>query len=162
MFLIWIIPSAVAQNAETMIVVGAHASPARSGCPIDDGTQVRFFDGFAGSSFLSVAGGTVSDVFRRDAIQGPMTIISLSPFVGTSPVSSTVSHGLLTLGRPEPGSAAWRLHQLECQLAMDILRECRRPRQAWYNDLTRRRIVPAHMGCGDAGMYRVLGPRDVS
>ncbi|KAI0137548.1 major facilitator superfamily domain-containing protein [Xylariales sp. AK1849] len=65
MFLIWIIPSAVAQNAETMLVV-------------------RFLDGFAGSSFLSVAGGTVSDVFRRDAIQGPMTIISLSPFIGPS------------------------------------------------------------------------------
>ncbi|KAK6083201.1 major facilitator superfamily transporter [Seiridium cupressi] len=65
MFLVWIIPSAVARNAETMIVV-------------------RFFDGFAGSSFLSVAGGTVSDVFRRDAIQAPMTIISLSPFIGPS------------------------------------------------------------------------------
>ncbi|ETS82306.1 hypothetical protein PFICI_07308 [Pestalotiopsis fici W106-1] len=65
MFTIWIIPSAVAQNAETMIVA-------------------RFFDGFAGSAFLSVAGGTVSDVFRRDAIQGPMTIISLSPFIGPS------------------------------------------------------------------------------
>ncbi|KAH6639908.1 major facilitator superfamily domain-containing protein [Truncatella angustata] len=62
MFLIWIIPSAVAKNAETMIVV-------------------RFFDGFAGSSFLSVAGGTVSDIFKKDAIQGPMTIISLSPFI---------------------------------------------------------------------------------
>ncbi|KAH8202443.1 hypothetical protein TruAng_003428 [Truncatella angustata] len=65
MFLIWIIPSAVAKNAETMIVV-------------------RFFDGFAGSSFLSVAGGTVSDIFKKDAIQGPMTIISLSPFIGPS------------------------------------------------------------------------------
>lgn len=65
MFLIWIIPSAVARNAETMIVV-------------------RFFDGFAGSSFLSVAGGTVNDVFRREAIQAPMTIISLSPFIGPS------------------------------------------------------------------------------
>ncbi|KAI1845438.1 hypothetical protein JX266_008533 [Neoarthrinium moseri] len=65
MFLIWIIPSAVAQNAETMLVA-------------------RFFDGFAGSSFLSVAGGTVSDIFRRDAIQAPMSIISLSPLIGPS------------------------------------------------------------------------------
>ncbi|KAH8677260.1 major facilitator superfamily domain-containing protein [Xylariales sp. PMI_506] len=65
MFLIWLIPSAVAQNASTMIVS-------------------RFFDGFAGSSFLSVAGGTVSDIFHRHAIQGPMTIIALSPFIGPS------------------------------------------------------------------------------
>jgi MFS family permease len=63
MFIIWLIPSAVAHNAATMITV-------------------RFIDGFAGSAFLSVAGGTVSDVFARENIQSPMTIISLSPFIG--------------------------------------------------------------------------------
>ncbi|KAI1076475.1 MFS general substrate transporter [Whalleya microplaca] len=65
MFVVWLIPSAVARNVATMLVV-------------------RFIDGFAGSAFLSVAGGTVSDVFRRDEIQAPMTIISLSPFIGPS------------------------------------------------------------------------------
>ncbi|KAI0014807.1 putative bicyclomycin resistance protein [Xylariomycetidae sp. FL0641] len=65
MFLIWLIPSAVAHNAATIIVT-------------------RFLDGFAGSSFLSVAGGTVSDVFKRDEIQAPMAIIALSPFIGPS------------------------------------------------------------------------------
>ncbi|KAI0121463.1 putative bicyclomycin resistance protein [Hypoxylon sp. NC0597] len=65
MFLIWLIPSSVARNAATMLVA-------------------RFIDGFAGSSFLSVAGGTVSDVFKREHIQAPMVIISLSPFIGPS------------------------------------------------------------------------------
>lgn len=65
MYVVWLIPCAVARNAETMIVA-------------------RFLDGFAGSAFLSVAGGTVSDVFRRDQIQAPMAIISLSPFIGPS------------------------------------------------------------------------------
>ncbi|KAI0418628.1 major facilitator superfamily domain-containing protein [Xylaria grammica] len=65
MFVIWLIPCAVARNTATMVTV-------------------RFLDGFAGSAFLSVAGGTVSDVFRRDQIQSPMTIISLSPFIGPS------------------------------------------------------------------------------
>ncbi|KAI1343822.1 MFS general substrate transporter [Xylariaceae sp. FL0016] len=65
MFVVWLIPSAVAHNIATMLVV-------------------RFLDGFAGSAFLSVAGGTVNDVFRRDQIQAPMTIIALSPFVGPS------------------------------------------------------------------------------
>jgi MFS family permease len=46
--------------------------------------QARFFDGFAGSAFLSVSGGTVSDLFRPDAIQAPMIIISMAPFVGPS------------------------------------------------------------------------------
>ncbi|KAI1348594.1 major facilitator superfamily domain-containing protein [Xylaria sp. FL0043] len=65
MFVIWLIPSAVAHNTATMVTV-------------------RFIDGFAGSAFLSVAGGTVSDVFTRDHIQSPMTIISISPFIGPS------------------------------------------------------------------------------
>lgn len=65
MFTVWIIPSAVAKNAETVIVT-------------------RFFNGFAGSAFLSVTGGTVSDIFSRDEIQAPMTIASLSPFIGPS------------------------------------------------------------------------------
>ncbi|KAI1461038.1 MFS general substrate transporter [Annulohypoxylon moriforme] len=65
LFLIWLIPSAVARNAATMMVA-------------------RFIDGFSGSSFLSVAGGTVSDVFNRDQIQAPMVIVALSPFIGPS------------------------------------------------------------------------------
>ncbi|KAI8725590.1 MFS domain-containing protein [Fusarium sp. LHS14.1] len=63
MFTIWTIPCAVAQNIETMIIV-------------------RFFGGFAGSTFLSVAGGTVGDVFLRSEIQKPMSLVSLAPFIG--------------------------------------------------------------------------------
>jgi multidrug resistance protein len=65
MYLIWIIPSAVAQNIQTMIIA-------------------RFFDGLAGSAFLSVAGGTVGDMFTRQDLQAPMTVFSLAPFVGPS------------------------------------------------------------------------------
>ncbi|KAF5020744.1 hypothetical protein F66182_7246 [Fusarium sp. NRRL 66182] len=63
MFIVWTIPSAVAQNIETMIIS-------------------RFFTGFAGSSFLSVAGGTAGDVFERHEIQKPMSLVSLAPFIG--------------------------------------------------------------------------------
>ncbi|GKU15986.1 unnamed protein product, partial [Fusarium langsethiae] len=63
MFIIWTIPSAVAQNIQTMIIA-------------------RFFTGFAGSSFLSVAGGTAGDVFERHEIQKPMSLVSLAPFIG--------------------------------------------------------------------------------
>ncbi|KAF5007706.1 hypothetical protein FDECE_5954 [Fusarium decemcellulare] len=63
LFLVWNIPSAVAQNIETMIIA-------------------RFFAGFAGSTFLSVAGGTVGDVFAREQIQKPMSFVSLAPFAG--------------------------------------------------------------------------------
>ncbi|KAI9045085.1 MFS transporter [Aspergillus affinis] len=62
-FLIWLIPCAVAQNIETMIVC-------------------RFFNGIAGSAFLSVAGGTVGDLFARHELSAPMMLYTASPFVG--------------------------------------------------------------------------------
>jgi len=57
MFLIWVIPSAVAQNIQTMLIA-------------------RFLDGFSGSAFLSVAGGTVGDMFTKETLAAPMMIYS--------------------------------------------------------------------------------------
>ncbi|PGH19034.1 hypothetical protein AJ79_00068 [Helicocarpus griseus UAMH5409] len=62
-FLIWVIPCAVAQNIETMLVA-------------------RLFTGISGSAFLSVAGGTVGDMFARHELGPPMMIYTASPFVG--------------------------------------------------------------------------------
>ncbi len=42
----------------------------------------RFIDGLAGSAFLSVAGGTVGDLFARNQLQAPMMIYTASPFLG--------------------------------------------------------------------------------
>ena len=62
-FLIWLIPCALAKNIATELVA-------------------RFIDGLAGSAFLSVAGGTVGDMFARNELQAPMMIFTASPFVG--------------------------------------------------------------------------------
>lgn len=63
LFTVWIVPSAVARNIETMIVA-------------------RFFQGFTGSAFLSVSGGTVSDLFSRQDMSLPMAVFTLAPFIG--------------------------------------------------------------------------------
>lgn len=63
MFLIWLIPCAVARNIETLIIA-------------------RFFNGLAGSAFLSVAGGTVGDMFLKSQLSLPMMIFTASPFLG--------------------------------------------------------------------------------
>ncbi|KIK59726.1 hypothetical protein GYMLUDRAFT_226593 [Collybiopsis luxurians FD-317 M1] len=42
----------------------------------------RFLTGLCGSSFLSVAGGTVSDMFENRQVGTPMAVYVLSPFVG--------------------------------------------------------------------------------
>ncbi|KUM59560.1 hypothetical protein ACN42_g7584 [Penicillium freii] len=63
LFLVWIIPCALAKNTETMIIA-------------------RFFSGLSGSAFLSVAGGTVGDMFDRHELAFPMMLYTASPFVG--------------------------------------------------------------------------------
>lgn len=70
MYLVWLIPCAVAKNLGTMLIS-------------------RFFDGLAGSAFLSVAGGTVGDMFPKEKLSMPMVIYTASPFVG--PLVSRVS-----------------------------------------------------------------------
>lgn len=63
LFLLWLIPCAVAKNTETMIIA-------------------RFFSGLSGSAFLSVAGGTVGDMFDRHELAFPMMLYTASPFIG--------------------------------------------------------------------------------
>ncbi|KAF9256892.1 MFS general substrate transporter [Marasmius fiardii PR-910] len=42
----------------------------------------RFITGFCGSAFLSVAGGSVSDLFVNEEVATPMAFYTLSPFIG--------------------------------------------------------------------------------
>ncbi|CAG8089464.1 unnamed protein product [Penicillium salamii] len=63
LFLVWLVPCAVAKNTETMLIA-------------------RFFNGLSGSAFLSVAGGTVGDMFDRHELAFPMMLYTASPFVG--------------------------------------------------------------------------------
>ncbi|KAF4210927.1 hypothetical protein CNMCM5878_003425 [Aspergillus fumigatiaffinis] len=64
-FVIWLIPSAVAKNIQTILVT-------------------RFLDGLSGSAYLSVAGGTVGDLFNKEQLQLPMLVYTASPFLGPS------------------------------------------------------------------------------
>ena len=60
LFIIWLVPCAVAPNIQTMLVA-------------------RFFSGFIGAAFSSVAGGTLGDLFTKDTLQAPMMVYSSSP-----------------------------------------------------------------------------------
>lgn len=62
-FLIFLVPDAVAPNIGVMLLF-------------------RFITGVAGSAFLSVAGGTVGDLFVRRELGAPMMLYTLSPFIG--------------------------------------------------------------------------------
>jgi multidrug resistance protein len=64
-FVIWNIPQAVAPGMATILVT-------------------RFLDGFSGSAFLAVSGGTVGDLFPKESLQAPMALFSIAPFIGPS------------------------------------------------------------------------------
>ncbi|GLB45677.1 putative MFS general substrate transporter [Lyophyllum shimeji] len=42
----------------------------------------RFASGFCGAAFLSVAGGSVSDLFSDSTVANPMAVYTISPFIG--------------------------------------------------------------------------------
>ncbi|TFK50659.1 MFS general substrate transporter [Heliocybe sulcata] len=42
----------------------------------------RFITGFCGSAFLSVAGGSIGDLFDNHSVANPMAVYTMSPFIG--------------------------------------------------------------------------------
>ncbi|KAK7696651.1 hypothetical protein QCA50_001309 [Cerrena zonata] len=53
----------------------------------------RFLTGFSGAAFLSVAGGSVSDLFTNEKLANPMALFTISPFIG--PVLGPLVSGFL-------------------------------------------------------------------
>ncbi|KAH7882587.1 major facilitator superfamily domain-containing protein [Phlebopus sp. FC_14] len=51
----------------------------------------RLLTGFCGSAFLSVAGGSVSDMFSNTTVANPMAVYTMSPFIG--PVAGPLISG---------------------------------------------------------------------
>lgn len=63
LYVVWIIPQAVARNITT-IILG------------------RLFSGFSGSALLAVSGGTVGDLFSKEELHSPMAVYSAFTFIG--------------------------------------------------------------------------------
>ncbi|KLJ09414.1 hypothetical protein EMPG_15184 [Blastomyces silverae] len=63
LFILWLIPCAAAQNIQTMLIS-------------------RFFSGFSSSAFMTVAGGSIGDLFSQDDLQRPMMVYTATPFMG--------------------------------------------------------------------------------
>ncbi|PCH42083.1 MFS general substrate transporter [Wolfiporia cocos MD-104 SS10] len=53
----------------------------------------RFLSGFLSSAFLSVAGGSVGDLFVNEKVATPMAVYTLSPFIG--PVLDPIAAGFI-------------------------------------------------------------------
>ena len=72
LFVVLLVPCALAPNIQTMLVA-------------------RFLNGLAGAAFSSVAGGTVGDLFTKHTLQAPMLIYTASPLYVTSSGPLTVA-----------------------------------------------------------------------
>ncbi|KAG9233387.1 bicyclomycin resistance protein [Amylocarpus encephaloides] len=81
LFLLFLVPCAAAQNIQTMLVG-------------------RFLNGLVGSAFLTVAAGTVADLFASSEIEEPMMLYTAAPFIG--PVLGPVIGGFIN------SFASWR------------------------------------------------------
>ena len=62
LFIISMVPCAIAKNIETEVTF-------------------RFINGLVGSAFLTVAGGTVGDMFDKMSLQAPMVVFTSAPFL---------------------------------------------------------------------------------
>jgi MFS family permease len=60
LFLVWLVPCARAESIEMLLVA-------------------RFFNGVSGSAFVSVAGGTVGDMFEQKGLAGAMMFFTAAP-----------------------------------------------------------------------------------
>jgi MFS family permease len=60
---VWQIPTALAKNIATIIIT-------------------RFLAGFSGSAFLSVAGGSITDMWIKEQVAWPMAIYTIGAFLG--------------------------------------------------------------------------------
>lgn len=95
--------------------------------------------GFCSSAFLSVAAGSVSDLFINEEVTtfvnshsslqpktdylrsiSPMAIYTLAPFFGPVLVSEGVPLPQCFIDNRILGTSHWRLHQPACKLEMDI------------------------------------------
>ncbi|PYH40716.1 MFS transporter [Aspergillus saccharolyticus JOP 1030-1] len=65
LFVLFLVPCAVARNIETLLVA-------------------RLLTGLAGAAFTSVAGATVGDMYTKDQLHFPMLVYTASPFTGSS------------------------------------------------------------------------------
>ncbi|QSS61422.1 MFS multidrug transporter [Histoplasma capsulatum] len=99
----------------------------------------RFFTGISGSAFLSVAGGTVGDMFARHELGAPMMIYTASPFLGPElgpllggficEFTSWLLRRKAIRLRRETGDERWRapIERRERSVAQTVLRAVYRP-----------------------------------
>ncbi|KAL3445809.1 major facilitator superfamily domain-containing protein [Aspergillus insuetus] len=95
-FFIWLLPCALATNVQTLLIG-------------------RFLNGFSGSAFLSVAGGTVNDLFPRHHLAFPMMVYTASPFIG--PEIGPLLGGFIN----QYAHWRWTFYMLLCWTAVMIL-----------------------------------------
>ncbi|EER39224.1 MFS multidrug transporter [Histoplasma capsulatum H143] len=106
-------PIRVAKNIETMLVA-------------------RFFTGISGSAFLSVAGGTVGDMFARHELGAPMMIYTASPFLG-----------------PELGPLRWIFYMLLIWSASVLIAIALFVPETYHPVLLRRKAIRLRRETGD-------------
>ncbi|KAF4257628.1 hypothetical protein CNMCM8812_006682 [Aspergillus fumigatus] len=99
----------------------------------------RFFNGLSGSAFLSVAGGTVGDLFHRQELAALMRVYTASPFIG-----------------PEIGPLRWTFYVLIIWTASILVLSCVCLLETYHPVLLKRMAVRLRKETGDDRPMQLL------
>ncbi|KAH7921993.1 MFS general substrate transporter [Leucogyrophana mollusca] len=117
----------------------------------------RLLTGFCGSAFLSVAGGSVSDMFDNASVANPMAVYTMSPFIG--PVA-----GPLFAGYAPTINIDWRwTYRIQlCWVFVELLMLILFVPETYVPVILKKKASRVRKSTGDAKHYAPLDRREGS
>ncbi|EPQ55542.1 MFS general substrate transporter [Gloeophyllum trabeum ATCC 11539] len=116
----------------------------------------RFITGFCGSAFLSVAGGSVSDLFDNRSVANPMAVYTMSPFIG--PVLGPLVSGFIN----QNVNWRWTYRVLIMWIFVQTFALYILVPETYEPVLTKRKAARLRKSTGDQNYYAPLDKKDVS
>ncbi|KZS95550.1 MFS general substrate transporter [Sistotremastrum niveocremeum HHB9708] len=113
----------------------------------------RFISGFSGSAFLSVAGGSVTDLFADHEVAIPMAMYSLSPFLG--PIIGPLFSGFIN----QNTTWRWTYYALLIWQAVEFICLATMVPETYEPVLRQRKAAKIRKETGDQGYYAPLDNR---
>ncbi|KAG1790796.1 major facilitator superfamily domain-containing protein [Suillus plorans] len=116
----------------------------------------RLITGFCGSAFLSVAGGSVSDMFPNSSIASPMAVYTISPLIG--PVAGPLIAGFIN----QHLYWEWTYRVQLCWIFVELLMLSTFVPETYVPVILKRKAKRLRESTGDSKFYAPLDRREGS
>ncbi|KAG1809201.1 major facilitator superfamily domain-containing protein [Suillus subaureus] len=114
----------------------------------------RLITGFCGSAFLSVAGGSVSDMFPNSSIASPMAVYTISPFIG--PVAGPLIAGFIN----QHLYWEWTYRVQLCWIFVEFLMLVLFVPETYVPVILKKKAIRSRESTGDPKLYAPLDRRE--